>query len=121
MKKMAGPICLASFCAGTIGGEYEAISRLGGAFVLIAAASALAVLLGALFRAPEGYGGPNGLHVRPCNRRSTPLVPSDFLSAGCGENRRDISDRARNEHPLPLQIASGYTLAVAVTKPLLQQ
>ena len=72
MKKMAGLICLASFCAGTIWVEYEAISRLGGAFVLIAAASALAVLLGALFRAPEGYGGRDGLHVRSRNRRFRP-------------------------------------------------
>ena len=69
MKKIAGIICLASFCAGTIWVEYEAISRFGGAFILIAGASALAVLSGALFRAPEGYEGANGLHVRPANRR----------------------------------------------------
>jgi hypothetical protein len=69
MKNIAGIICLASFCAGTIWVEYEAISRFGGAFILIAGASALAVLSGALFRAPEGYEGANGLHVRPGNRR----------------------------------------------------
>ena len=69
MKKIAGIICLASFCAATIWVEHEAISRFGGAFILIAGASALAVLSGALFRAPEGYEGANGLHVRPGNRR----------------------------------------------------
>ena len=69
MKNVAGIICLASFCAGTIWVEYEAISRFGGAFILIAGASALAVLSGALFRAPEGYEDANGLHVRPGNRR----------------------------------------------------
>jgi hypothetical protein len=69
MKIIAGIICLASFCAGTIWVEYEAISRFGGAFILIAGASALAVLSGALFRAPEGYEDANGLHVRPGNRR----------------------------------------------------
>ena len=69
MKNMAGIICLASFCAGTVWVEYEAISRFGGAFILIAGASALAVVSGALFRAPEGYEGANGLHVRPANRR----------------------------------------------------
>jgi hypothetical protein len=69
MKNTAGIICLASFCAGTIWVEYEAISRFGGAFILIAGASALAVLSAALFRAPEGYEGANGLHVRPSNRR----------------------------------------------------
>ena len=69
MKNIAGIICLASFCAGTIWVEYEAISRFGGAFILIAGASALAVLSAALFRAPEGYEDANGLHVRPGNRR----------------------------------------------------
>jgi hypothetical protein len=69
MKNIAGIICLASFCAGTVWVEYEAISHFGVAFILIAGASALAVLSGALFRAPEGYEGANGLHVRPANRR----------------------------------------------------
>ena len=68
-KNIAGIIGLASFCAGTIWVEHEAISRFGGAFILIAGASALAVLSAALFRAPEGYEGANGLHVRPGNRR----------------------------------------------------
>jgi hypothetical protein len=72
MKNIAGLICLASFCAGTVWVEYQAISRFGGAFILIAGASALAVLLGALFRAPEGYEDTNGLHVRPRNRRFGP-------------------------------------------------
>jgi hypothetical protein len=69
MKNIAGIICLASFCAGTIWAEYEAISRFGGAFILIAAASALAVLSGALFRAPEGYEQADGFHVRAPNGR----------------------------------------------------
>lgn len=72
MKNIAGTICLASFCAGTIWVEYEAISRFGGAFILIAGASASAVLSSALFRAPEGYEGANGLHVRPGHRRFGP-------------------------------------------------
>jgi len=72
MKNIAGIICLASFCAGTIWVEYEAISRFGSAFILIAGVSALVVLSGALFRAPEAYEGANGLHVRPGNRRFAP-------------------------------------------------
>jgi hypothetical protein len=71
MKKMAGLICLASFCAGTIWVEYEVISRLGGVFVFIAAGFALALLSRALFRAPEGHEGPSGL-VRPHTRRFEP-------------------------------------------------
>lgn len=69
MKKIAGIICLASFCTATIWVEHEVISRFGGAFILVAVASALAVLSGALFRAPEGYEGPHGLHLRPDDRR----------------------------------------------------
>jgi hypothetical protein len=69
MKNIAGLICLASFCAGTLWVEYEAISRFGGVFVLIGSASALAVLSGALFRAPEGHEDANGLYVRPATRR----------------------------------------------------
>ena len=72
MKNIAGIFCLASFCAGTVWVEYEAISRFGGAFILIAGASALAVLSSALFRAPEGYEGDNVLHVRPGDRRFGP-------------------------------------------------
>lgn len=68
-KNLAGIICLASFGAGTIWAEYEAISRFGGAFILVAGASALGVVSAALFHAPEGYEGANGLHVRPANRR----------------------------------------------------
>jgi hypothetical protein len=51
---------------------------------------------------------------------STSLVMSDSLSAGCGENGRDIA----SEHDMTsagTRIASGCTLAVPVTKPCLQQ
>ena len=72
MKNITGIICLAWFCAGTVWAEYDAISRFGGAFILIAGASALAVLSSALFRAPEACEGDNGLHVRPGDRRFGP-------------------------------------------------
>ena len=69
MKSIAGLICLASFCGGTLWVEYQAISRFGGVFVLIGGASALAVLSGALIRAPEGHEDAYGLYVRPATRR----------------------------------------------------
>ena len=72
MKKIAGIICLASVCAGVILVEYEATSRFGGAFILTIAGSALALLASALCRAPEGYEGANGLHLRTRNRPSGP-------------------------------------------------
>jgi hypothetical protein len=91
-KNIAGLICLASFCAGAIWVEYEAISRFGGAFIVIAAASVLAVLLGALFRAPEGYEGANGLHVRPGNRRFGPTRHVRLSTANA--TRMDVTLRA---------------------------
>lgn len=95
MKIIAGIICLASFCAGTIWVEYEAISRFGGAFILIAGASALAVLSGALFRAPEGYEDANGLHVRPGNRRF-------------GHSRHVRLSQRQVRREWPLRAASAY-------------
>src|SRR5919108_1238931 len=53
-KNVAGLIGLASFCAGTVFLEYEMLLLFGGAFVVFAGASALAVISGALYRAPEG-------------------------------------------------------------------
>ena len=95
MKNIAGIICLAPFCAGTIWLEYEAISRFGGAFILIAGASALAVLSGALFRAPEGYEDANGLHVRPGNRRF-------------GHSRHVRLSQRQVRREWPLRAASAY-------------
>ena len=95
MKIIAGIICVASFCAGTIWVEYEAISRFGGAFILIAGASALAVLSGALFRAPEGYEDANGLHVRPGNRR---FGHSRHVRLSQRQVRRELTLRATSAY-----------------------
>ena len=74
MKKTAGVICFASFCAGAVWVEYEAILRFGGTFVLITGASALAALSAALYHAPEGREGVDGFRIRP--RRPRPhLLP----------------------------------------------
>ena len=96
MKSTVGLICLASFCGGTIWVEYEALSRCGGAFILIAAASGLAVLSGALFRAPEGHEDANGLHVRPANRRFGPTRHIRLSKANA--TRTDVTLRATSAH-----------------------
>ena len=70
MKQVAGLICLASFGGGIVWAEYEIMSRLGFAFILIAGASASAALSGALYRAPEGYEDADGLHICRRKRRS---------------------------------------------------
>jgi hypothetical protein len=75
-KKVAGLICLALFCAGTVFLEYKMLLLFGAAFVAFAAASALAVISGALYRAPEGDERADGLHIRQRNRPA--LQVSDF-------------------------------------------
>ena len=80
-KKVAGLICLALFCAGTVFLEYEMLLLFGAAFVVFAAACALAVISGALCSAPEGDERADGLHIQQHNR------PRPFLlarSAGSG-------------------------------------
>ena len=80
-KKVAGLICLALFCAGTIFLEYKMLLLFGATFVAFAAAFALAVISGALYRAPEGDERADGLHIRQRNRpRPFPLA----RSAGSG-------------------------------------
>jgi hypothetical protein len=63
-KKLAGMICLAFFCAGTVFLEYKMLLLFGAAFVVFAAASALAVISGALYGAPQGDERADGLHIR---------------------------------------------------------
>jgi hypothetical protein len=67
-KKVAGLICLAWICAGTVFVEYEMLLLSGAAFVVSAAACAVAVISGALYRAPEGDQRADGLHIRERNR-----------------------------------------------------
>ena len=69
MKQITGLICLASFCAGAVWAEYEMTSRFGSGLVLLAGASALAAVLAALYRAPEGREDTNGFHILPRSRR----------------------------------------------------
>ena len=66
-KKVAGLISLALFCAGTVFLEYKMLLLFGG-IVVFTAAGALAVISGALYRAPEGDERPDGLHIRQRNR-----------------------------------------------------
>ena len=70
-KKVAGLICLASFCAGTVFLEYKMLLFFGAAFVVFAASCALAVVSAALYRAPEGDERGDGLHIRERNRSAS--------------------------------------------------
>lgn len=80
-KEVAGWICLASFCACTVFLEYQMRLLCGAAFVVCAAACALAVISSALHRAPEADERADGLHVRPRKPRGlSPLA----LSAASG-------------------------------------
>src|SRR5262245_32814086 len=86
LTKGAGLICLAWVCAGIVFVEYEMLLLCGAAFVVSAAACAVAVISGALYRAPEGDERADGLHIRKCNRRRPFLLAR---SAGLQELRTD--------------------------------
>jgi hypothetical protein len=61
---VVGLICLALFCASTVFLEFKMLLLFGATFIVFAAASALAVILGALYRAPEGDERAGGLHAQ---------------------------------------------------------
>jgi hypothetical protein len=63
----------------------------GSAFVIFAAASALAVISGALYRAPEGDERGDGLHIRQRNRPRPFLLARSAGSGGFQELRTDES------------------------------
>ena len=78
---------MALFCAGTIFLEYKMLLLFGAAFVAFAAASALAVISGVLYRAPEGAERADGLHIRQRNRPRPFLLARSAGSAGFQEPR----------------------------------
>jgi hypothetical protein len=88
-KKVAGLICLAWICAGTVFVEYEMLLLCGAAFVVSAAACAVAVISGALYRAPEGDERADGLHIRERNRPRPFVLARSAGSAGLQELRTD--------------------------------
>ena len=90
-KKVAGLICLALFCAGTVFLEYKVWLLFGATFVAFAAAFALAVISGALYRAPEGDERADGLHIRQRNRPRPFPLPRSAGSGGFQELRTDES------------------------------
>lgn len=68
-KEVAGWICFASCCAGTVFLEYQMLLLCGAAFFVVAAACAVAVISGALYLAPEGEERADGVHIRTRPRR----------------------------------------------------
>jgi hypothetical protein len=89
MKNVAGLICLISFCAGTVFVEYEILLVFGGAFVVFAGASALGVISGALYRAPEGDERADGLHIRQRNRAARDVFGEIIRHHGKGVLRTE--------------------------------
>jgi hypothetical protein len=65
MKNVIGSICLALFCLGVIGVEYEMALYFGSMLILFANVAFLGALLIAVFRAPEGYEWLDGFHICP--------------------------------------------------------
>jgi hypothetical protein len=81
-KKVAGLISLGLFCAGIIFVDYELLLHFGAVFVVFAAACALVVILGALYRAPEGDERADGLHIQQHNRSRPFLLARSAGAAG---------------------------------------
>ena len=90
-KKVAGLICLALFYAGTVFFEYKMLLLLGAALVVLAVACAFAVILGALYRAPEGDERADGLHIQQPNRARPFLLAPSAGSGGFQELGTDES------------------------------
>ena len=78
MKRIAGLICLGSFCAGALWIEYQTTVLLGAGCSLFVAGSAFTFLAVALYRAPEGHERHDGFHVRPRDRRPSLVRHSRF-------------------------------------------
>jgi hypothetical protein len=64
---------------------------LGAAFVVFAVAGALAVIAGALYRAPEGDERADGLHIRQRNRARPFLLAPSAGSGGFQDLETDKS------------------------------
>jgi hypothetical protein len=67
--------------------EYKILLFFGAAFLAFAGASALAVISGVLYRAPEGDERADGLHIRQRNRPKRFLLACSTGSAGFQEPR----------------------------------
>jgi hypothetical protein len=74
MKHTAGKMCLGSLYAGALWIECQTALLMGALGFCFAAASALALLIAALRRAPEGHERPDGFHARQPDRRRASMV-----------------------------------------------
>ena len=88
MKATVALMCVASLYAVALWVAYQTALLLGVWRFLVAGASALTLLAAALYRAPEGHEGADGLHIRPRKR------PSGFVPA---------------VRPAPRQMRRGWT------------
>ena len=69
LKLIITVISLLLFCASVVYAEYILALRLGIGFTLFVSSSGLAVLLGTLRNAPEGYEDEGGFHIKRPRRR----------------------------------------------------
>ena len=103
MKKIMGSICLALFCLGVIGVEYEMALHFGRMLSLFASVAFLGALLVTLFRAPEGYQSFDGFHICPRDPRSRRIRGIRLSpTSPCGEIKRDAA-RSRSPGTLARQ------------------
>ena len=72
-KLVIAVIFLIVLCASAAWAEYKLVMRFGIVFSVFASVSGLFVVLGALLRAPEGYEGENGFHIRARRKQASRL------------------------------------------------
>jgi hypothetical protein len=70
-KRVIAVIFLIVLCASAAWAEYKLVMRFGIVFSVFASVSGLFVVLGALLRAPEGYEGENGFHIRTRRKQAS--------------------------------------------------
>ena len=70
-KLVIAVIFLIVLCASAAWAEYKLVTRFGIVFSVFASVSGLFVVLGALLRAPEGYEGENGFHIRTRRKQAS--------------------------------------------------
>jgi hypothetical protein len=71
MKYTTALMCVGSLYAGALWTEYQIALLLGIGGFLLVGGSGLALVAAALYRAPEGCGRSDGLHLRRSDRRTT--------------------------------------------------
>ena len=91
MKKIMGSICLALFCLGVIGVEYEMALHFGSMLILFASVAFLGALLVTLFARLRGISRSMAFTFARATRGRAVFADSPLPTSPCGEIKRDAA------------------------------